>query len=154
VIDTDSIALISAFTALCAVVLGPLVSLWAERNRTKVAVLSVNRQAWINELRDLIAELLSSVAYLNVTRHKDSESDERHLKLERLLLVHMKIGLMLNPKEDDHQALLAAIQKLVRATTAPHSDATSGALKTGQEELHKLAQVVLKREWERVKRSE
>jgi hypothetical protein len=150
---SEAIALFSAITALCAVILGPLVALWAERNRTKVAVLSVNRQAWINELRDLIAEAMASVAFLNVTRPQEGSSDARDAKLERLLLLHHKIGLMVNPKEDDHKALMVGLQKLMKATTAPKSDSTAEALKTGQEELHRITQAVLKREWERVKRA-
>jgi hypothetical protein len=44
----EALAILSAATALIAVVLGPLVSLWAARRQSRVTVLSANRQAWIN----------------------------------------------------------------------------------------------------------
>ena len=56
---TETIAVISAVTALLAVLLSPLVSLWSAQRQSRVTVLSANRQAWINTLRDLIAEYIS-----------------------------------------------------------------------------------------------
>lgn len=60
----QTVAIISAVTALFAVLLGPLVSIWAAQRQSRVAVLSANRQAWINALRDLISE------YISISRHR------------------------------------------------------------------------------------
>jgi hypothetical protein len=151
---TETVALISAVTALCAVLLGPLVSLWSEKNRMRVAVLSANRQSWINELRNLIAEFMSLVGYLNATRDSDEPRSERNTKMERLLLVHSKIGLLINPKEEDHKSLMVELQKIVNASITSKDESTTATVKTGLAQLHRIAQTVLKREWERVKRAE
>lgn len=55
----ETVAIVSAVTALFAVALGPLVSMWAAQRQSRVTVLSANRQAWINTLRELIAEYIS-----------------------------------------------------------------------------------------------
>lgn len=149
---TDTVALITALTALCAVLLGPLVSMWSERTRTRVAVLSGNRQAWINELRVLIAQFMSVVYYINSTRQHAEAQSTHNEKKERLLLIHSTIALMVNPNEAEHKDLLAELIKLVtltlNANIADHQEAMKGALAR----LTKCSQHVLKSEWERVKR--
>lgn len=91
---SEVVALLAAVTALCAVMLAPLVSPWTEKQRTRVAVLSANRQAWINRLRDDIAEFVSIVSYIGAT-HKSEDLQRTHAeKYERLLFVHAKIKLM------------------------------------------------------------
>jgi hypothetical protein len=45
-------ALISSLTALAAVVFAPIVSIYVAKRQIRASVVSVNRQAWINRLRD------------------------------------------------------------------------------------------------------
>lgn len=151
---SDTVAVITALTALCAVLLGPLVSLWSEGKRSRIAVLSANRQAWINELRSLVAEFMSLVLFLNATRNAAESTSERNAKIERLMLIEAKVGLMINPKEDDHSALVTEIRRQIEATIKPMSDTTVSTVKQSGGQLHKIAQGILKREWERVKKTE
>ena len=148
----EAVAVIAAITALCAVVLGPLVSLWAAQKQTRVAVLANNRQAWINSLRDAFAEFVSLST--NVALVKDEELVE---KVERLGYVEVRIKLMLNPKEADHQHLMDAVTAMRIAAAATIRNPTETAKQNLIESTKKLMpqiQSVLKREWERVKRVE
>ena len=71
-------------------------------------------------------------------------------KVERLVLVQAKIRLLLNPLEADHEELRGAIdvasQRLKAATW--HEAQTEADVET----ITRLAQAILKREWQRVKR--
>jgi hypothetical protein len=149
---TETIALISAVTALCAVILAPLVSMWSADKQARVSVLSTNRQAWINALRDTIAEF-SSIGWM-ISLHRDTELV---VKSERLFYLEDKIHLMLNPTEAEHQQLASAITEARRAATASvddYSDAAGDKLKRALETVRRLTQPALKQEWEKVKRVE
>ena len=103
------------------------------------------RQAWINSLRDLLAELLSSLMHYYLAGFED-RSD---LEYKQLQMLEHKLQLMLNPKEEDHVRLEDTIRDMVLALQSEpgfspafmehHSDAT------------RRARAVLKREWDRVK---
>ena len=152
----DTVAVISAITALCAVLLSPLVSMWTAQRQSRVTVLSANRQAWINSLRDLISEYISVAALLHAEDWSDRKSDFNE-RVERLSLVNARIQLMLNPKEEDHQRLVSLLGQL--ALTLGEQIA-SGQKKDSQKagvvvrQVVPLAQSILKREWERVKNVE
>ncbi len=71
-------------------------------------------------------------------------------KLERIVLVQWKIRLLINPLEADHQQLHRAIETaFVRLKSDQAHDAETEA---DIENITRLAQAILKREWERVKR--
>ena len=150
----EALALISAITALCAVVLGPLVSLWAAKQQSRVAVLSANRQAWINALRDLIAECTSTSGLIHMADWSNRSQAEFEAKMERLAFLIAKIRLMLNPKEEDHQRLAELLRTLLKSLggrkAGDTKDVSAGA--KAVQELVPLSQAILKREWERVKR--
>jgi hypothetical protein len=148
----EGVALFAAFTAFCAVVLAPLVSWWTAKRQANVAVLSSNRQAWINNLRDTCAEYISTAHVLSLVR-----DDELHGKYERMLFLEAKINLSLNPLEIDHQQVCALVSKSMDAAarTLPKRTSENVAELRGMlEELVRLVQRVLKREWERVKKVE
>ena len=56
------IGLVSAATALVASVSGPLVALHVGRTQVRAAVLSADRQRWIDGFRELVAEFCSQIA--------------------------------------------------------------------------------------------
>jgi hypothetical protein len=149
----EALAILSAATALFAVVLGPLVSLWAARRQSRVTVLSANRQAWINTLRDLIAECMAISGFIHIadwSHRKQSEFDE---KMERFALVVAKIRLMLNPNEQDHKRLSEMLGQLMNSMRSLNEkDPVKGAQL--MKDFVPLSQTILKREWERVKRVE
>lgn len=117
-------------------------------------MLSANRQAWINSLRDLIAECLSASGLIHMADWSNRSQSEFEAKMERLAFVISKIRLMLNPKEEDHQRLADLLSALLKslggrkAGDPKDAVAGSGAVR----ELVPLSQAILKREWERVKR--
>ncbi len=154
---SETVALVSAITALCAVVLGPLVSLWAAQKQSRVAVLSGNRQAWINTLRDLIAEYISIVAVVHAGDWVHKSEEEFDQKLERLTLIRTKIMLMINPNEEDHDRLvklLVAISQTLGGRAAAREKRDMQKAGELHNKLYPLAQAILKREWERVKQTQ
>ena len=150
---TEMIALISVISTLFVVFLGSFVS-WNIAKRkidsilkaTDKQIIAPMRQDWINNLRDLIAELLAKTLYYFGDGFED-RSDAEYLRLSEL---EIKISLMLNVKEKDHKRLRDYIRKL------------SSSLGSGREgdsifvDLHpkmeKLAQKILKKEWNRVRK--
>jgi hypothetical protein len=70
-------------------------------------------------------------------------------KLERIVRVQWKIRLLINPTEPDHQELYRIIDmafKRIQSEDSPDSE-TEGDI----ESITRLAQAILKREWQRVK---
>jgi hypothetical protein len=148
----DIVAIIAAVTALCAVVLGPLVSMWAADKQARVAVRSANRQAWINTLRDCLAEFVSLVTIISL-----SEGSDLRTKIEREFFLEAKIKLLLNPNETDHRALVElidAVRTASGATMEKYDQSKEAVLRELVRRLGVLSQTILKREWERVKNAE
>lgn len=147
----EALAILSAATALLAVVLGPLVSLWAAQRQSRVTVLSANRQAWINTLRDLLAECMAISGFIHIADWSNREQSEFDEKMERFALVVSKIRLMLNPKEQDHQRLSELLSELMKSMRSlKEKNAVKGAQLI--RDFVPLSQAILKQEWERVKR--
>ncbi len=149
----------SLTVALLAVFFGPLISwLMARRqidSTLKVAnkqILAPMRQRWIEALRDLISELTSEAHYLYIAGG-DEETEEAAEKNDkarhRMLFLEQKIRLMVNPNEDDHQALIQRIRDLVtEADSSGRPREDFGAL---HKEVTDLSRRVFKREWKRIK---
>jgi hypothetical protein len=159
--DAVFVSLVSAGTALVASVAGPLVALRVARRQFGATVLSTNRQQWINGLRDLLAELMSQLAVVAVLRdgwvgdwHNGLGPVRRDpallAKIERLVLVHWKIRLLLNPAEADHRVLCRLIDAGLDRVRS--ESATEAEVRADIEGISRQAQGILKREWQRVKR--
>jgi hypothetical protein len=158
--DPLVLSLVSACTALVASILGPIVTLSVARRQFNANVLSANRQKWIETLRDMLAELIALVAIASVLKATWREKWDKGLgplgsntelleKLERLVLVQAKIRLLTNPLEPDHQELYRAIETaLLRFKSEQLHEAETDA---DVETITRLAQAILKREWQRVK---
>lgn len=158
--DPLVLSFISACTALTASIVGPIVTLKVARRQFNANVLSTNRQKWIEALRDMVAELISLIVSALVIRSAwKSKWDKGRgplredkallVKLERIVLVESKIRLLLNPIEADHQQLYEAIGTAIkRLKTEESLDADTEA---DIETIARLSQVILKREWQRVK---
>ena len=159
--DPYYLSLVSACTALVASVAGPLVTLSVARRQFNANVLSANRQKWIEGLRDLLAELISLLVAALVVKSKwrnnwnqgrgPIDADPEMLaKLERIVLVQWKIRLLINPTETDHQELYRSIETAFKRIQS--EDSRDSESETDIENITRLAQVILKREWQRVKR--
>lgn len=153
----EAIALISIITALFAVILGPLVSMWVAQKQARVSVLSTNRQAWINNLRDQVSEFISICALFHAgdwTNRADNEFDD---KFERLVLVESKIILMLNPNEKDHNRLSDLLAQARMSLGSRAKDIENRRFKewgSAYKEIVPLTQSILKSEWIRVKKTQ
>lgn len=145
----QSIPILSLVVAALAVFVGPVISWYAAKRQLTSSLAVANkqivapmRQAWINNLRDVLSELLSSALHYYVSGYEDRTDAE----YQRIELLNYKMKLMLNPKEDDHRRLEQLVDQMI------------GALSSGDSEFepsHKaalaLSRKVFKREWDRVK---
>lgn len=158
-----TIPILSLVVAAVAVFVGPIVS-WLVAKRQVASSLTLAdkqmraslsvankqitapmRQAWINSLRDVLAELTSSALHYHVAGFEERTDEE----YRRLTLLEHKVVMMLNPQEDDHKQLEKLIRQLV--------DALSRGREAEAEfpDLHRdvvgLSRQIFKREWNRVK---
>jgi len=69
-IDATLVSVVSARTALIASIAGPIVTLYVARSQFRVSVRSANRQRWIDEFRDLIANFCAEIATSAQVREK------------------------------------------------------------------------------------
>lgn len=147
-------AVVSAVTALVAVILGPLVSIFVAKNQINASVVSSNRQAWINRLRDELATLVAIIHHLPSAHANGSVSTDDAITEYGRFVEHLQvIKLLINPKETDHQELVRLIEsassKIIGSINDKHANASEFE-DTGQR-IVMQSQIVLKREWERVK---
>ncbi len=140
-------AVLPLVIAALAVFFGPLIQLSIAKRQIRATVLSANRQRWIDELRQLLAEFVTLAVELNTIARTGMYSGQNTLdKTAKMQLCRTKIALMLNPAEKDHQLLLVLV-----------GDAAKGIHQAGYEDktdipaFIALSQSILKREWVRVK---
>jgi hypothetical protein len=154
------LGLVSAFTAVAALIVGPASAIAVSRRQFKATVISANRQKWIETLRDMLAELIALIATASVvkSRWKDKWDGGRGPllaepalleKFERIVLAQSKIRLLLNPTEADHQQLYETIEAAIERLRSEESldDEAQHDILT----ITTRAQAILKREWQRVK---
>ena len=158
--DPLVLSFISACTALAASIIGPIVTLRVARRQFNATVLSTNRQRWIETLRDMVSELISLLVFsLTVRSAWKSKWDKGRgplredtallQKLERIVLAHSKIRLLLKPADVDHQQLDRAIDIAIKRLQAEES--LDSDTEADIETITRLSQVILRQEWERVK---
>ena len=159
--DAAPLSLVSAFTALVASIAGPFVTLYVARTQMRVTVRSAYRQRWIEEFRELIAQLCSDIAIAVQNREamiKDGRvviGAERDLlgNFGKLVYTANKIRLMVDPLEREHQKFIASIEALL---TLFRMGPEEGDLQTaGQaiaQEIVALTVAIVRREWARVRK--
>ena len=143
-------SVVSAITALGAVIFGPFI---AARAQSK-GMLGPMRQGWINNLRDTLAEFAAAVsagviqttsqmAGDDKTRHAAEDARKEHY--EKTFELKEKIHLLINATEPEHIELVRLVEIAFQAydkmadTTLP------------LRELRVRAQKVIKQEWNVVK---
>ena len=159
--DTATIAIVSATTALVSAVVGPLVSFVVASRQIRASVISNNRERWSEALRDSIAEYSAMVLTASMLRQSmdidplkamQTDHDLREI-VERLATLRHKIMLMINPNEPTDSKLdgqvEAAYQSLI-ADAAPSLDAS----RSRAEAITRAGREVLLVAWARVKRGE
>ena len=145
------VSTLSLIVAILAVVVGPMVA-WAIakfqiRSSLEVSnkqITAPMRQAWINKLRELLAELTSSALHYHVAGFEDRTDEE----YQRVTLLEAHIQLMLNPNEKDHQRLEVLMRSMVAEIEKGRSDEFPGLY----DEVIALSRKILKSEWDRVRK--
>lgn len=154
--------MLSAFIVACAtivgVVIGSLGSYFIARLQFKASVISANRQEWINTLRDCIAEFQVKAKIVTVETKLASQDSTSFASdptsfdqaVEKIRVLLNKVALLINPNETDHADLLKLMEKVDLCINEDSiDDEKHDSL---QKEITSLAQKILKREWERVKK--
>lgn len=146
--DPTIISILSLVVALLAVFIGPFVSWKVAKKQIESSariarqqLLGPMRQAWINELRQLISEVASSCLHYWQTGFEDRTDEE----YRRITDIEHKIQLMINPEEKDHDRLINQINIMVASLSKGKKgdedffSAYETVMRTGKE--------VLKKEW-------
>lgn len=145
------ISIASLIIALLAVFMGPLITYYVTRIQIRSMALTSNkqiiapmRQAWINNLRDELAELMSRALHYYVSGFENREDTE----YQRLTLIEAKIVLMLNYNEFDHQKLEKSIRNMIAALEQGHHFEIDFV--SHHDETMMLSRSILKFEWDRL----
>lgn len=153
----DLTATAAILTALAAVIIAPLVTYFTTRRQIRATVVSVNRQAWIDKLRDELAELFELLTWRLLQRPGTLSGEEGYRyeaeKRSRIRLFVNKVRLRLNPLESDSQKLLDLLMKLKEAAIKG-SQGQESDFDTLMQQAVATAQTILKTEWTRVKDGE
>ena len=148
------VPILSLVVAVLAVFIGPIVTLLVSKQKNSTSIQVSNkqiiapiRQEWINNLRDLIADISGKCAHYWASGFEEREDDEyRHITE----LVH-KLQLYINPKENDHAKLLNKVREMEYALSSHGNPENDEKFWSAHHEVMATAQAILKREWERVK---
>lgn len=147
-------ATISAFVALVTAITAPFLSIYIAKKQIRATVISNNRQAWINALRDDIAEMLelaSAHFYLrNGTLPPEEEFKYGYEQRSRLCRLHNRIRLRLNANETPNQELLLLLGR-VRTISITKTPDGARDLERDVELAIVKAQEILRAEWLRVR---
>jgi hypothetical protein len=150
---SNPITLTAIATALAATLISPFVSVYVARRQIRAALVSANRQAWINALRDDLSELFDVLEGLFVLRPGTLSAEEEIKywmeKNSRTRLLTNRIRLRLNPEEKPSNMLLALIGQL-RAISFQQAGARD-EFEQVMESAVSRTQEILKAEWRRVK---
>lgn len=150
---SDIVQLITAVTALTAVIISPVGAIYIARKQIRASVISTNRQVWINSLRNTIADYLAKQAIvrnLNRLQHADGDSLSR---IEDTVRLAGQIELLMNPNESDHAELVKLVCDMTNSLNA-QDEANKNFDVEHRERVVTLSQAILKREWNRVKRGD
>lgn len=146
--------LIPAITTIAGAMIGAAVSYFVSRYQFRAMVLSGNRQNWINDLRDTLAEW-EAIVYDTFSEFriggplKSTEDSLDAFRRANLLVTRVKF--LLNPTEEDHAELLDIMGKMSDRATRAEDERPSHEFSQLDSSFVSLTQAILKREWERVK---
>ena len=149
-----AISIISAVIALVAVIVGPMVTWRVAKKQITASVVSNNRQAWINRLRDEVASL-TAITYSLPSTHanKSISTDDAISEHARFVRTMQTVKLLINPAEEDHKRLIelaeSASNEITKSINKGHANASQ--FEDMAQAMVEQTQQILKREWERVK---
>ncbi len=153
---TFDLSLVSALTALVAVIVSPVVSVYVARRQIRASVVSSNRYKWIDQLRDQLAELVSLIRFLDLYRKIEHITEAEWIdRFQKAFVIEQKIKLLINPNEPDHAELVGDIRAAVTALLdTGHEASDDSNVVALTDTVIRHSQTILKREWERVKRGD
>jgi len=121
----------------------------------KSNVHSMNRQKWIDNLRDQISDFISVLStIIDVKGRKIFDEEYLLKKHERLFFISTKIRLLINPKESDHKQLIVLIDDAINNLNETIKKDVLEKNRGISTDIIKVSQNILKREWQRVKKLE
>ena len=120
----------------------------AELERSREAIISHNRQKWINNLRDDVSKYLSTTTKLISDKSESGKGLLKRENIDELWLEFYKIQLLLNPSEDIHVKLINLLRELI--SSIDDTDKFTSI----RSDIIDASQAILKHEWERVKKFE
>ncbi len=164
-----TIALVYALAALAAILVGPLAAVYTARLQVKSAVLSGNRQQWINAVRDEIANCMVLLVQCgNIVSESAGDSHTNrtatyNAHIEELARSVSKIHLHLNPLVKGHLNLMALIDEATKRENWPavwgmnqcdrdSADRFRDRIRAYRKHIVEASQTILVLEWERVKK--
>ncbi|MFK0334753.1 hypothetical protein ACIQUB_26960 [Rhizobium sp. NPDC090275] len=162
-ISPIAVAFVTACTALVSSVVAPMITMRMGRAQIRASVISNNRQRWIETLRDLIAAFCAQVTTAAPMRRTLLDANGGILvtdpdilnRLQEIMKTFTMIRLMTNPLEADHQELIMVLTKtMTTLRTAPLDEDLDPSVRQAVEEVVQKSQIILKREWSRVKAGE
>jgi hypothetical protein len=127
------------------------------RLQIRADLVSANRQAWINGLRDDLSELSELLTFLFLLRPGTFSGEEgnrfRMEKRSKVRLLINRVRLRLNPEEEPSTRILQAINQLrVTADAGANASEAEATFEQWMEAAIANAQEILKAEWKRVKK--
>ena len=151
-IDALDAEIVVAITALVAVVVGPLISIYIVRKQIKAQVASSNRQAWIDGFRSKVASFVSKTTSLSWDFNRDGRlSGDARQKIDDVGLLLMEVKLYTNPNEADHVRLINRVSEFANDTFGVLEGEPSSGENYGID-IISITQNILRKEWERVKK--
>lgn len=155
----------SLIVAALAVFVGPIISWRIAKKSSDTSlhvahkqVIAPMRQKWIDNLRDRVADIISTAHWyyvsgmdevVSLAEDEDWERESQQVDRKLIFLLN-QVELMLNPNEKDHIDLIAALREVVHA--AHRSGSAPPSIADAVEKANTICKQVLKREWEVVKR--
>jgi len=145
---------LSALTPLIAVIVSPAATLYVAKKQLQASVVSNNRQAWINRLRDEVASLTAFILSLPSAHAADSITTSAAMDMHaNFVKMAQSVKLLANPSEPDHQELIRLIDlanaDIIRSINQRIANANQ--FSTSAETIINKTQTILKQEWIRVK---
>jgi ATP phosphoribosyltransferase regulatory subunit HisZ len=158
--DVLAITFVTACTALVSAAAGPLVSIAVSSRQVRAALVSTNRERWLETLRDSLAEYVAlalSAAMLQEPLHRlpvDAlrQNPEVARMVERVAQARSRILLMVNPAKAAHVALCDPIEQAYQLLL--HGQGSIERMTVCVDAIIASGRAVLKSEWARVKRGD
>ena len=143
------ISVLSLLVALAALFVGPYFA-----HRQAIAQM---RQAWINDLRDRVAEFLSLACTPEIAlfQREPEDCDPNPEMYARMLLLENKIELLLNPERDAHRQLIEHVHGLLDLLHKSKRQVGDKLFSDRKAELElgitAVTQKIIRQEWQRAK---